>query len=162
MSLALDVWSCFRVRGVHGRAFPRYDVLGQYAQLAAEGRFSIPIARTFALEDCREAAEISMSKQAHGKLLLQPGRSPPQTHRRVIRGWLLSHSREPPGFTWAKLLVTTNAIVFIKLDLTVRVAAEKRDPILNQTRKLILYEENRLPLIRPLDTFTSVTGAVRR
>ncbi|MGD0435035.1 MAG: NADP-dependent oxidoreductase [Bryobacteraceae bacterium] len=51
----------------------RYDVLGHYAQLAAEGRFSIPIARTFALEDWREAAEISMSKKAHGKLLLLPG-----------------------------------------------------------------------------------------
>lgn len=48
----------------------RYDVLGHYAQLAAEGRFSIPIAQTFALEDWREAAEISMNKAAHGKLVL--------------------------------------------------------------------------------------------
>ncbi|MBB5060105.1 NADPH:quinone reductase-like Zn-dependent oxidoreductase [Granulicella aggregans] len=54
---------------------PRYDVLGHYAQLAAEGRFSIPIARTFALEDWREAAESSMSKKAHGKLVLLPGTS---------------------------------------------------------------------------------------
>ena len=53
----------------------RYDVLGHYAQLAAEGLFSIPIARTFALEDWREAAEISMSKKAHGKLVLLPGAS---------------------------------------------------------------------------------------
>lgn len=53
----------------------RYDVLGHYAQIAAEGRFSIPIARTFSLEDWREAAEISISKQAHGKLVLIPGRS---------------------------------------------------------------------------------------
>ncbi len=53
----------------------RYDVLSHYAQLAAEGRFSIPIARTFALEDWREAAELSMSKKAHGKLLLLPGAS---------------------------------------------------------------------------------------
>jgi NADPH:quinone reductase-like Zn-dependent oxidoreductase len=50
----------------------RYDVLGHYAQLAAEGRFSIPISRTFALEDWREAAEMSMSKRAHGKLVLLP------------------------------------------------------------------------------------------
>ncbi|NYF80600.1 alcohol dehydrogenase catalytic domain-containing protein [Granulicella arctica] len=50
----------------------RYDVLGYYAQLAAEGRFSIPIARTFPLQDWREAAEISMSKNAHGKLVLIP------------------------------------------------------------------------------------------
>ncbi|HEY6845702.1 MAG TPA: NADP-dependent oxidoreductase [Terracidiphilus sp.] len=53
----------------------RYDVLGHYAQLAAERLFSIPIARTFALEDWREAAEISMSKKAHGKLVLLPGAS---------------------------------------------------------------------------------------
>lgn len=51
----------------------RYDVLGHYAQLAAEGRFSIPIARTFALQDWREAAEISMDKRAHGKLVPMPG-----------------------------------------------------------------------------------------
>jgi NADPH:quinone reductase-like Zn-dependent oxidoreductase len=55
------------------RSALRYDVLGHYAQLAAVGRFSIPIARTFALEDWREAAEISMSKKAHGKLVLLPG-----------------------------------------------------------------------------------------
>jgi NADPH:quinone reductase-like Zn-dependent oxidoreductase len=53
----------------------RYDVLGHYAQLAAEGRFSIPISRTFALEDWRDAAEISMNKRAHGKLVLLPGAS---------------------------------------------------------------------------------------
>lgn len=50
----------------------RYDVLEHYAKLAAEGRFSIPIARTFALEDWQEAAEISMDKRAHGKLMLLP------------------------------------------------------------------------------------------
>jgi NADPH:quinone reductase-like Zn-dependent oxidoreductase len=47
----------------------RYDVLGQYAQFAAEGRFSIPIARTFALEDWREALDLSL-KRAHGKLVV--------------------------------------------------------------------------------------------
>jgi len=50
----------------------RYDVLGHYAQLAAERRFSIPIARTFPLEDWREAADISMNKKARGKLVLMP------------------------------------------------------------------------------------------
>ncbi|MFC6647207.1 NADP-dependent oxidoreductase [Granulicella cerasi] len=50
----------------------RYDVLGHYAQLAAEGRYSIPISQTFALENWREAAEISMNKKAHGKILLLP------------------------------------------------------------------------------------------
>ena len=57
------------------RSALRYDVLGHYAQLAAAGRFSIPIARTFPLEEWREAAEISMSKKAHGKLVLLPGDS---------------------------------------------------------------------------------------
>lgn len=50
----------------------RYDVLGEFAQRAAEGRFSIPIARTFALEEWRAALDISLSKQARGKLVLLP------------------------------------------------------------------------------------------
>jgi NADPH:quinone reductase-like Zn-dependent oxidoreductase len=48
----------------------RYDVLGHYAQLAAEGRFTIPIARTFTWNDWRDAVEISMAGRAHGKLVL--------------------------------------------------------------------------------------------
>jgi len=64
-----------RTTGREKGAVPRYDVLGQYAQLAAEGRFTIPIARTFSLADWREAAELSMSKRAHGKLLLLPNLS---------------------------------------------------------------------------------------
>jgi NADPH:quinone reductase-like Zn-dependent oxidoreductase len=43
----------------------RYDVLGQFAQLAASGRFSVPIARTFALEEWREALEPTRAGQAH-------------------------------------------------------------------------------------------------
>jgi NADPH:quinone reductase-like Zn-dependent oxidoreductase len=50
----------------------RYDVLGYYAQLTAEGRFSVPIARTLALEDWRAALDISQSGHARGKLLLEP------------------------------------------------------------------------------------------
>jgi NADPH:quinone reductase-like Zn-dependent oxidoreductase len=50
----------------------RYDVLGDFAQLAAEGRFIVPIARTFALEDWREAVDISVSRRAQGKLMLLP------------------------------------------------------------------------------------------
>ena len=61
-----------RTTGREKGGVPRYDVLGQYAQLVVEGRFSIPVARTFGLEDWRAAAEISMSKRAHGKLLLLP------------------------------------------------------------------------------------------
>jgi NADPH:quinone reductase-like Zn-dependent oxidoreductase len=50
----------------------RYDVLGDFAQLAAEGRFKIPIARTFRLDDWREAMELSLRRRAHGKLMLLP------------------------------------------------------------------------------------------
>jgi hypothetical protein len=42
------------------------------AQLAAAGKFTIPIARTFPLDRWREAMEISLSGKASGKLLLQP------------------------------------------------------------------------------------------
>jgi NADPH:quinone reductase-like Zn-dependent oxidoreductase len=55
-----------------GGAILRYDVLGDFAQLAAEGRFTVPIARTFALEDWRQALDISQSGHAHGKLLVLP------------------------------------------------------------------------------------------
>lgn len=54
--------------GVH-----RYDVLGDYARLAAVGQFAIPVARTFTWEDWREAVELSMAGRAHGKLLFIPG-----------------------------------------------------------------------------------------
>ena len=50
----------------------RYNVLGDFAKLAAEGRFSVPIARTFAFEDWREALDLSLSGHAHGKLILLP------------------------------------------------------------------------------------------
>lgn len=48
----------------------RYDVLADLAQLAAEGGFSVPVARTFALADWRDALAISLSGQSHGKLVL--------------------------------------------------------------------------------------------
>jgi NADPH:quinone reductase-like Zn-dependent oxidoreductase len=48
----------------------RYDVLGHYAQLAAEGRFTIPIAREFTWDDWRDAVETSVAGRAHGKLVL--------------------------------------------------------------------------------------------
>ena len=51
----------------------RWDVLGEYGQLAAKGRFSIPVSRTFALEDWREALDISLAGRARGKLILVPG-----------------------------------------------------------------------------------------
>ncbi len=50
----------------------RYDVLGEFADLAAKGSFSIPIARTFALDDWRTALSVSETQQARGKLILLP------------------------------------------------------------------------------------------
>jgi len=55
-----------------GGALLRYDMLGEFARLAAEGRFAVPIARTFALEQWREALAISLSGRARGKLVLLP------------------------------------------------------------------------------------------
>ena len=50
----------------------RYNVLGDFAKLAAEGRFTVPIARTFRLREWREALGLSLSGHAHGKLVLLP------------------------------------------------------------------------------------------
>ena len=50
----------------------RYDVLGEYAQLAATGRFTVPVARTFALNEWREALALSQGGNPHGKLVLLP------------------------------------------------------------------------------------------
>ncbi len=50
----------------------RYDVLGDFAKLAGEGRFTVPIARTFLLEEWREALDLSLSVHAHGKLVILP------------------------------------------------------------------------------------------
>ena len=48
----------------------RHDAFGEFAKLAAQGRFKIPVARTFRLEDWREAVDLSVSRLAHGKLVL--------------------------------------------------------------------------------------------
>jgi NADPH:quinone reductase-like Zn-dependent oxidoreductase len=50
----------------------RHDVLGEFAQLAADGKFTIPVARTFPLEDWRTALGISQGGHARGKLVLLP------------------------------------------------------------------------------------------
>jgi len=50
----------------------RYDVLDDYAARAAAGTFSIPIARTYGLNDWRGALEASQSGHARGKLVLLP------------------------------------------------------------------------------------------
>jgi NADPH:quinone reductase-like Zn-dependent oxidoreductase len=51
----------------------RYEVVGECAQLAAEGRFGIPIARLIPLADWREAIELSQSQRPGGKIVLQIG-----------------------------------------------------------------------------------------
>jgi NADPH:quinone reductase-like Zn-dependent oxidoreductase len=50
----------------------RYDVLGEYAELTAQGRFTIPIAATYPLENWREPLAVSRSGQARGKHVLIP------------------------------------------------------------------------------------------
>jgi NADPH:quinone reductase-like Zn-dependent oxidoreductase len=52
---------------------PRTHVLGEYGQLAAEGRFTIPVARTYPLDDWRAAVARSQSGRAGGKLVLTIG-----------------------------------------------------------------------------------------
>ena len=61
-----------RTTGREPGLVPRYDVLGHFAQLAAEGRFTVPVARTFAMDDWRTALELSQSGHARGKLLILP------------------------------------------------------------------------------------------
>ncbi|GGF91390.1 NADP-dependent oxidoreductase [Paenibacillus aceti] len=50
----------------------RYDVLSEFSQYAADGKFTVPVAQTFALKDWRRALDISQSGHARGKLILLP------------------------------------------------------------------------------------------
>ena len=50
----------------------RYNVLGEFAELATQGRFIVPVARTFLLDEWREALGVSLSGHAQGKLILLP------------------------------------------------------------------------------------------
>jgi len=59
--------------GFHEDQTQRFDVFPEFAQLAADGTFTVPIARTFPLDDWRSALRISLSGHARGKLLLLPG-----------------------------------------------------------------------------------------
>ncbi|KAB8189564.1 zinc-binding dehydrogenase [Nonomuraea phyllanthi] len=52
----------------------RFGAFPEFAQLAADGRFTVPIARAFPLDAWERALEISRSGHAHGKLLLLTGR----------------------------------------------------------------------------------------
>jgi len=55
-------------------AAPPATFMPQYASLAAEGAFCIPIARTYPLDEWRSAVELSMSGHPHGKVVLLPDR----------------------------------------------------------------------------------------
>lgn len=49
----------------------RFDVLGEFAQLAADGKFEVPIARVFPLEEWRAALELSQAQNARGKVIFR-------------------------------------------------------------------------------------------
>ena len=49
-----------------------YGASPEFSQRAAEGGFGVPIARTFGLEQWRDALQLSQSGHPRGKLLLIP------------------------------------------------------------------------------------------
>ena len=53
-------------------ATPASTFMPEYAALAADGAFRLPIARTYPLAQWRDAVELSMSGHAHGKVILLP------------------------------------------------------------------------------------------
>lgn len=55
-----------------GGHYPSFDFLADYATLAAAGQFTVPVARTFRLDQWRTAAELSLSGAPHGKVVLVP------------------------------------------------------------------------------------------
>ncbi len=48
----------------------RFDILGKFAQLAAERKFEVPVARVFPLEEWRSALELSQGQSPRGKVML--------------------------------------------------------------------------------------------
>ena len=64
-----------RTTGREPDLVPRYDALRPYAEFAAQGLFTVPIARTFSMEEWRAALELSHGGQAHGKLLILPNQA---------------------------------------------------------------------------------------
>jgi hypothetical protein len=51
---------------------PFDELLPAYADLAAGGRFRIPIARTFPLPSWPDAVRLSLSGRPHGKVVVVP------------------------------------------------------------------------------------------
>lgn len=54
---------------------PPTVLLPQYASLAAQGAFRLPIAKSYPLEQWRDAVHLSLSGNPHGKVVLLPGLS---------------------------------------------------------------------------------------
>lgn len=59
-------------REEHIQPFDRSAVFAEFAGLAADGKFTVPVAGIFPLDEWRTAMEISLGGQARGKLLLLP------------------------------------------------------------------------------------------
>ncbi len=51
---------------------PLTVLLPEYANLTAEGAFQLPIAKSYPLEEWRDAVHLSLSGEPHGKILLLP------------------------------------------------------------------------------------------
>jgi len=49
-----------------------WHALGEAASLFAAGRFSLPVAQVFALEDAAEAHRLSEAGHVRGKLIIRP------------------------------------------------------------------------------------------
>ncbi len=58
---------------------PVTDLLSEYGTLAAKGAFRLPIAKSYPLREWREAVELSVSGNPHGKVVLLPGGQNPRT-----------------------------------------------------------------------------------
>lgn len=55
-----------------GRRVPASNFMPEYAQLAADDQFRIPISRTYPLSAWRDGVRLSMSGQPYGKVILVP------------------------------------------------------------------------------------------
>lgn len=64
---------------------PLTVLLREYASLAAEGAFHLPIAKSYPLEEWRDAVHLSLSGKPHGKVVLLPNPDGPP-HERVAIG----------------------------------------------------------------------------
>ena len=52
---------------------PPTDLLPHYASLAAQGAFRLPIAKSYPLEQWRDAVQLSLAGNPHGKVVVLPG-----------------------------------------------------------------------------------------